>query len=290
MTATSTTTYPGSGLTLTADVAGNPDDPAVLLFHGGGQTRHSWGTTVRSLAAAGFYVASVDLRGHGESDWSPTGDYRLDAFADDVTSVARRFDRPVMVGASLGGVASLAACGRTVNADLARGLVLVDVGPHIEIDGANRIGSFMAEHLESGFATLDEVADAIQRYNPHRPRPSHLDGLRKNLRHRDGRWYWHWDPAFITGRMGSTDETRITTDGFGGQRAMLEAAARAIHIPTMLVRGRESDLLSEQGARAFLELVPHAEFVDVAGAGHMVAGDRNDVFNDAIVGFVTRLG
>ena len=290
MTAISTTTFPGSGLTLTADVAGNAHDPAVLLFHGGGQTRHSWGTTVRSLAAAGFFVASVDLRGHGESDWSPTGDYRLDAFADDVTSVSRRFERPVLVGASLGGVASLAACGRAVNADLARGLVVVDVGPHIEIEGANRIGNFMAEHLESGFATLDEVADAIQRYNPHRPRPGNLDGLRKNLRHRDGRWYWHWDPAFITGKMGSTDETRITTDGFGGQRAMLEAAARAIRIPTMLVRGRESDLLSEQGAKDFLELVPHAEYVDVAGAGHMVAGDRNDVFNDAIVGFVTRLG
>ena len=290
MTDASTTTYHGNGVKLVADVAGDPQGRAVLLFHGGGQTRHSWGTTMRSLAGAGYLVASVDLRGHGESDWSPTGDYRLEAFADDVTAVAREFDRPVLVGASLGGVSSLAACGRAENADLARGLVLVDVGPNIEIDGANRIGSFMSEHMESGFASLEDVADAIQRYNPHRPRPGNLHGLRRNLRRRDGRWYWHWDPAFITGGMGSTDETRVTADGFVGQRKMLEASARALRIPTLLVRGRESDLLSEQGARDFLALVPHAEFVDVAGAGHMVAGDRNDVFNDAIVSFVTKLG
>jgi pimeloyl-ACP methyl ester carboxylesterase len=65
-------------------------------------------------------------------------------------------------------------------------------------------------------------------------------------------------------------------------------AARALRIPTLLVRGRSSDLLSEEGAREFLDLVPHAEFADVSGAGHMVAGDRNEVFNEAILGFLDR--
>ncbi len=288
--ATRTVAFAGSGVTLAADQAGPLDGPAVLLFHGGGQTRHSWGTTLRSLAGAGYLVSSVDLRGHGESAWAPGGDYRLTAFADDVAAVARCFDRPVLVGASLGGVASLAACGRPGNTDLTRALVLVDVGPHIERAGADRIGAFMMRNMAEGFASLDEVADAIQSYNPHRPRPTNLDGLRKNLRQRDGRWFWHWDPAFITGGLGSPDETRITTDALGGHRAMLEAAARSLTIPTLLVRGRESDLLSERGARDFLELVPSAHYVDVAGAGHMVAGDRNDAFNDAIVEFIARVG
>ena len=74
-----------------------------------------------------------------------------------------------------------------------------------------RIGAFMAEHMDDGFASLDEVADAIQGYNPHRPRPTNLEGLKKNLRHGDdGRWYWHWDPAFIGGRLGGADETRAS--------------------------------------------------------------------------------
>jgi pimeloyl-ACP methyl ester carboxylesterase len=143
----------------------------------------------------------------------------------------------------------------------------------------------MMEHIDDGFGSLDEVADAIQRYNPHRPRPSDLSGLRKNLRERDGRWYWHWDPDFIRGRKGAPDETRTSVV----DPEELEAAALNLRVPVLLVRGRVSDLLSEEGAQAFLDLVPHAELVDVAGAGHMVAGDRNDLFNQSIVDFLTRL-
>jgi pimeloyl-ACP methyl ester carboxylesterase len=50
-----------------------------------------------------------------------------------------------------------------------------------------------------------------------------------------------------------------------------------------------SDIVSDEGVRELRELVPHAEVVDVAGAGHMVAGDKNDAFNDAVIGFVGRL-
>ena len=161
-------------------------------------------------------------------------------------------------------------------------LVLVDVAPRVEEAGRARIGAFMVEHMENGFADLDEVADAIQRYNPHRPRPTNLAGLEKNLRQRDdGRWYWHWDPAFITGRLGGADETRATLV----DPERLQQAA-AVRVPTLLVRGRVSDLLSEEGARELLELVPHARLADVAGAGHMVVGDRNDLFNDAVVSFL----
>ena len=141
----------------------------------------------------------------------------------------------------------------------------------------------MTEHAESGFASLEEVADAVHAYNPHRPRPSDLNGLRKNVRLRDdGRWYWHWDPKFVIGKFGD-DETRAV------RSTMLEDAARSLRVPTMLVRGRHSDLLSEDGARRFLQMVPGAEYADVGGAGHMVAGDRNAAFNDAIVGFLSGL-
>jgi len=281
-----TITLPGAdGLVLAADVTGDPGSPPVVLLHGGGQTRHAWGTTLSHLAAH-WRAYSVDLRGHGDSAWAPDGDYTLDAFARDVVSVSRSLpEPPVLIGASLGGIASLAAIAETPPPPVARALVLVDVAPRIEAAGVARIGEFMTGHLD-GFASLEEVADAIQAYNPHRPRPKDLSGLKKNMRQRaDGRWAWHWDPRFVSGRFGSPDETRSSL--VDGDR--LADAARNITLPTLLVRGRISDLLSAEGAQELLELVPHAQLVDVAGAGHMVAGDRNDLFNDAIVSFLDTL-
>ena len=271
------------GLTLRAVAHGDPADAPVLLSHGGGQTRHSWHTTVAHLGANGWFAVALDLRGHGDSDWAADGDYSIEAFADDIVEVARRIGNPVLVGASLGGSSSLAALGRTADEPCGRALVLVDIAPSIETAGVRRIGKFMTEHAVSGFASLEEVAAAVHAYNPHRPRPSDLSGLRKNVRQReDGRWYWHWDPKFVVGKFGD-DETRAV------RSTMLEEAARSLSVPTLLVRGRHSDLLSEEGARSFLQMVPGARYADVGGAGHMVAGDRNDAFNDAVVGFLEDL-
>ncbi len=292
--ASNTIRTPGAGVVLTADVSGPPDGMPVMLLHGGGQTRHSWHHTATSLGRSGYRVFNVDLRGHGDSDWAPNGDYTIESFGGDVRTVAHEMTErdplhrlPALVGASLGGIASMYAIAESAE-PVASALVLVDVGPKIERAGADRIGAFMMQNMEQGFANLDEVADSIGQYNPHRPRPSNLDGLKKNLRQKpDGRWYWHWDPAFISGRRGSSDETRSLTD-----QDRLSAAARVIaarELPVLMVRGRHSDLLSEEGAREYQRLIPHGKYVDVAGAGHMVAGDRNDLFNDAVVNFLTAL-
>jgi pimeloyl-ACP methyl ester carboxylesterase len=274
------------GITLGADVDGPDDGPPVLLFHGGGQTRHSWAGTLRALAAEGWRAHSVDLRGHGTSDWPEDGDYTLSAFANDIAAIVESLGRPTaLVGASLGGMSSLiAVAGAADQVAFASSLVMVDIAHRMEQEGRDRIGSFM-NAAPDGFASLDEVADAIQAYNPHRPRPTDLSGLAKNLRQRDdGRWVWHWDPRFLTGIRGSIDETRASSMEPG----FLTKAVQSLTIPTLLVRGRSSDLLSEEAAQEFLQLVPHAEFADVAGAGHMVAGDRNEVFNNAVLGFLAR--
>jgi pimeloyl-ACP methyl ester carboxylesterase len=274
----------GHGLDLAADAYGPDDGPPVLLFPGGGQTRHSWDGTARLLGNKGWRATTVDLRGHGDSDWAADGDYSLDAFAADVRDVARATGPrlPVLVGASLGGISSLIAIAEDDEATdrpAASALVLVDVAPRLEPEGVARIGAFMLGHLD-GFASLEDVADAVAAYNPHRPRPSDLSGLRKNVRQReDGRWYWHWDPRFMS--PGRIDEPRSIRN-----EDRLERAAQTLTLPVLLVRGRQSDVLSEAGARNLQALVPHARFVDVAGAGHMVAGDRNDVFNDAVVAFL----
>ncbi|MDX1649604.1 MAG: alpha/beta fold hydrolase, partial [Myxococcota bacterium] len=189
------------GLTLVADAYGDPEAPPVLLQHGGGQTRHSWRGTARALAARGFHALAIDLRGHGDSDWDPARDYRFGRYARDTVAVARALPRPpALVGASLGGLAALLA---TAAGEGPRfpALVLVDITPRMDEQGAMAVLSFMRERVEEGFASLEEAADAIARYLPHRPRPRDLSGLRKNLRQgADGRWRWHWDPAFVQGR------------------------------------------------------------------------------------------
>ena len=277
-------------LSLAGDAYGSPDDPPVVLFHGGGQTRHSWRHTAEQLGGSGWYAVTVDLRGHGDSDWSPDRTYTIDGFAADTRAVACSFaEPPALVGASLGGIASLLAIA-DADTPIAAALVLVDVAPQIEVAGVERIRAFMRSG-QGGFASLEEAADAVASYNPHRPRPKDLSRLTKNLRLRDdGRWYWHWDPEFMgpAGPAGGDDSPGL--DGIPHQRftprERLEDAARKITVPTLLVRGGSSDLLSEDGAGALLALVPHARYVDVAGAGHMVAGDRNDRFNAAVTDFL----
>ncbi len=274
------------GLTLAADLGGPADGPTVVLLHGGGQTRHSWAGTWRVLVEAGWRAWSVDLRGHGDSDWAADGDYTIDSFAADIAALAGSLPRPpVLVGASLGGISSLLAVAEAADQEAtARGLVLVDVAHRMEVAGRDRIGAFMTGNLD-GFASLEEAADVIAAYNPNRARPKDLSGLAKNLRQRpDGRWVWHWDPAFVQGKFGSPDETRAESIGFD----RLDRAVDDLRIPTLLVRGRSSDLLSEEGVQDFLARAPHAEFADVAGAGHMVAGDRNEIFNQAVLGFLAR--
>lgn len=265
---------------LRGDAWGSPDAPPVLLLHGGGQTRHAWANTARDLARAGWYAVSVDLRGHGESDWCDEGNYMHDHFASDTVALARSFSQPpVLVGASLGGISSLMAVGENTGEPLARALILVDIATRMEPVGAARIIQFMKSRPD-GFASLEEVADAIAEYNPHRPRPKDLSGLHKNLRRgEDGRFRWHWDPRFLEGPRNPSGYKIFDPN-------RLSVAARQLTLPTLLVRGRMSDLLSQEGADEFLELVPHARYSDVSGAGHMVAGDRNDLFTTAVLEFL----
>lgn len=271
--------FPGfDGGAWVADIAGPAGAPTVLLLHGGGQTRHAWGGTAQAMAGAGWRSIALDLPGHGESAWSVAGDYRIETLSRSMARLWHEIGTPLaVVGASLGGLISMAAVARgdapTINA-----LALVDIAPRIEAKGVDRIINFMRAHPE-GFATLEDAALHIASYRG-RPVAAHPRGLQKNLRlNAAGRWTWHWDQ-----RLMNDDNHNHRDDPAFFERTLAQYAG-----PLMLVRGARSDVISEAGAEVFRQTFPQAHFVDLPGAGHMVAGDANDAFTASLIGFLGRV-
>jgi pimeloyl-ACP methyl ester carboxylesterase len=266
----------GTGVTIAGEVWGPASGLPVLFLHGGGQTRHSWKQTAQSVASHGGYrTITVDLRGHGDSDYAPDGDYRLDRFAEDIAGVVSYFSLPpVFIGASLGGMISILLVGeQRVSAS---GVVLVDVTPRLEESGVDRILSFMQSH-QDGFDSLEEAATAVADYLPHRKRPLDISGLEKNLRTGDdGRYYWHWDHRMLqhANREKAKHEQRLL------------AAAQAITVPVLLLRGILSDVVSKEVVAEFQQAVPHARHIDITDAAHTIAGDSNSVFTEAVLSFL----
>ena len=264
-----------TGAAAATSVAGRR--PTVLMLHGGGQNRFSWKNTGQILADEGFHVVALDSRGHGDSDRAPGANYTVDALCEDTLRVIDQIGRPVMlIGASMGGMTGILVADAAGPQKVTK-LVLVDVVPRYEKDGSARIRDFMFSHVH-GFESLEEAADAVAAYLPHRTKPRSPDGLKKNLRRRDGRWYWHWDPKFLTA---PADDAFVREE-------KLERAAIDLTIPILLIRGKLSDVVSPEGVKDFLKKVPRAEFVELSDAGHTAAGDDNDAFSEAVVQFVSR--
>ena len=271
-----------SGMKIEADLWGPISDRSVLLLHGGGQTRHSWDSTAKRLANVGAFAITLDMRGHGRSDWSENSEYKLSQFSEDIAFVLEEIGIcPALVGASLGGLVGMYLEG-SVRPGSISALVLVDIVPNMNVNGAERVKDFMLEHSEVGFASLSEVAEVLAEYNPYRKKPKDLEGLKKNLRKHGNRWFWHWDPSFISSERNEKNPDMRNTQ-------LLNEVMRNIDVPTLLVRGKMSDLVTEVEAQEFLREYPKSEFVDVSGAGHMVAGDKNDVFSEEVIQFLDRI-
>lgn len=274
--------FKGHGdIKIAADIWGSNNQELVILLHGGGQTRHAWGDTGKKLAEAGYHSVALDLRGHGDSEWHADGDYSIRAYKDDLVSIINEIGKPArLVGASLGGMASLVLAGDEINSDLCTALIMVDIGIYPDPVGSDRIVSFMLSG-EKGFDSLEDVAKSISDYLPHRKKPKDLEGLKKNLRLKsDGRYYWHWDPRFIRRRPGSRDRRYFD---------LQLKAAEKVTIPTLLIRGALSDVVTMEDVDYFLSVISHAKFVEIEKAAHMIAGDRNDIFAEEAIKFLKSL-
>ena len=268
-----------SGITVEYDLWGKIKRDAILLLHGGGQTRHSWNATAEKITQVNGCAITMDLRGHGDSDWSNGGDYELRDFSEDVAFLIETLEiQPSLVGASLGGLVGIYLEGRYRPGSISA-LVLVDIVPNINVLGAEKIKDFMLEHSKTGFTSLSEVSDILSEYNPHREKPSDLEGLKKNLRKRGEKWFWHWDPLFISSERGKENPDMRNPE-------LLNELCSNISVPMLLVRGKLSDLVTEVQVSEFLERFPRASFADVSDAGHMVVGDKNDAFANEVIEFL----
>jgi flavin reductase (DIM6/NTAB) family NADH-FMN oxidoreductase RutF/pimeloyl-ACP methyl ester carboxylesterase len=261
------------GLSLVADSYGDADAPTILMLHGGGQTRRSWRAAAKALSAAGRHVIALDLRGHGDSGWAADGRYDLEAYAEDIRAVLKQLPtRPIIVGASIGGLSALAALEGPAEAS-ASGLVLADAAPWLNQEAGVRMGAILRRHAQ-GFATLEEAAAAASELS-HRS-SGNAEALKPHLRQDEkGRYFWRWDPRFL--------------DGFDiADNARMERAARSLKLPTLVVHGVQSEVITDDAIARFRELMPSAEFAEIEGAGHLVANERLDAFNAVLLEFLER--
>ena len=266
------------GLLLALETWGADDAPPLLFAHGFGQTRHAWSATAASLATRGFRCVTVDGRGHGESGWLDHEPYSIAQYIADMRALAGAArEKPVLVGASMGGLVGLLA--ESESPGLFRALVLVDITPRWEARGVERILAFMRANPE-GFVSVEQAQAAIANYLPHRAQTKSPTRLSKLLvRGADGRLRWHWDPRLL-------DTVAVEV---GGMPARLADAAKKLQGPVLLVSGGMSDVVSDATIAEFRALVPHAEHVAIGDATHMVAGDSNARFTGEIAAFLDRL-
>ncbi len=245
---------------------GPADAPPVVLLHGITGHARVWDHLAARLVP-GRRVLALDQRGHGDSDPAPDDDYRVGTMADDVAAFvgSLRLPRFALVGHSMGG--RIAIKYAADHAARLERLVIVDIGPDINLAGLQRVRDMMAKSPER-IESEDWAVEYIRRANPLQD----VDMLRERVRHGlkrlpDGELTWKY-------AKGLRDMMR---EGRRDAVDLWEPLPR-IPCPTLVVRGAESDILSAEVAKKMAERLPDGRVVEIAGAGHTVPADRPEEF------------
>ena len=262
---------------------GDPAAPPMLLLHGGNQSAHSWDLVSISLADR-FHVFALDQRGHGDSEWARDGDYALPTRADDAYAFmqAMGMDRPIIMAHSMGGLTTLTLC--LQRPDVARALAIVDVGPEISIKGSKTIGTFVRANVE--FASLDQFVENVSKYDPFRSREHILRTARYNLIQRADGTLVH--KADHTGGRSRSDDPK-TDEELRRTFAIPMEAVRVIPVPTLVVRGAQSNILEPEQAERFVQELPQGRLVTVPKSGHNVHSQNTPGFLEVVGPFFDAL-
>lgn len=258
---------------------GDPARPTILMVHGFGVSGHMF-DEFADRAQSRFHLIALDQRGHGDSDWASDGDYSRDAFVNDIEGFrqALGLESFTLVGHSMGGLNSVAYAVK--HPERVKALVLVDVGPESAKEGVDNIVRFTRGPDELDF---DEFVEMAHRFNPRRS----LENIRERMRHRlkpteNGKWTWKFDSRFRNDR----DSLRVGSEMSNDETWAL---FRNVTVPTLLVRGAESDVLPQEVAERAANEMQRAELVVVPGAGHSVPGDNPDDFSAVTIRFIDEL-
>jgi esterase len=262
---------------------GGPAAPAglpVVFLHGGGLNAHTWDIVCLALRED-HHCYALDLRGHGDSEWSPTLDYTLGAHLRDLEAFADHLGtgRFFLVGQSLGAIIGIGYASRHLRR--LAGLVAVDSGPFAGNQaGIDRLAAFTLDSRE--FASLEDAVTRAVGFNPRRDPRLLRYSLQHNMRRLpDGRWTWKRDQRHLS---------RQRLAAFVAQIRELAPQARVIACPTLILRGAESDLFSADQAAAFAALLRDGTVVTVPDSGHNVQGDNPAGLLAAIRPFLDRHG
>lgn len=242
---------------------GDQQKRPMLFLHGGGLNAHTYDLVCLALRAD-YHCISLDQRGHGDSEWSPVMDYDTATHAADVEALVDYLglDRLILVGMSMGGLNALHYAGD--HARRLAALVIIDSGPDMQSSGSQRIRDFLSEPNEA--ESIDDFIDRAVAFNARRDplllRRSLLHNLRRTP---DGKWVWKWDPR---------PRRRSDPHRLARRRDVLWTKVPGITCPTLLVRGAESDVFSEEDASELARRLPNARHVTIESAGHTVQGDN----------------
>ena len=250
--------------------------PPVVLLHGITGHARVWDHLAERLVP-GRRVLALDQRGHGDSDAAPDDDYRVATMADDLAAFAGSLglERFALLGHSMGG--RIAIQYAAAHAGRLERLVIVDIGPEIELAGLQRVRDMMSKSPER-IESEEWAVEYIRRANPLQD----LDLLRQRVHHGlkrlpDGELTWKYAKGL---RDMMRAGRRDTVD-------LWEPLAR-IPCPTLVVRGAESDILSPEVAKRMTEHLPDGRLVEISGAGHTVPADRPDDFVGHVRAFLDR--
>jgi pimeloyl-ACP methyl ester carboxylesterase len=252
-------TLTANGLSLHYLEWGEADSPPIVCVHGYTGSADAFNALARHLQDR-YRVLAPDVRGHGESAWSPTGDYRYADQAGDLAAFARQLglEKFILIGTSMGGIVAMAYAAE--HAQRLLGLVINDIGPDAEA-GTQRITQMVGSRPDE-FATLEEATAYRRSVSPitaaRSPEDQHELALGVLRERPDGRWGWKMDPAYIRQRV----------ERGAPARPPLWPALEALPCPTLVVWGKESDVLSEAQARRMVDVLPRGELVAVPGLGH----------------------
>ena len=245
----------------------------LLFLHGALQQGHSWDFISLALCP-NYHVLALDARGHGDSQWSPDGDYSLDAHLQDLDGFVEAvgLEDFILVGHSMGGRNAYAYASR--RPERVKALVIVDVGPEVGKRGEARIRRFRG--LPDEADSYEEFATRVQGYTG-RPREQVLGALKYSIRQRpDGRWTWKYDKL-----LRSPD---YQPQSWSPER--LWESLEDIRCPTLIVRGGDSDIFPVETLERMLQVIPQSTSAVVPKAGHLVAGDNPDGFLKALRAFL----